>query len=160
MPLEQLLALFMIVIGVVMLLAEAAVPGNFLVVPATVLLILGFLGLLAPGLLFSWYSPLLAVAILIPMTLLTVKLYQRMAPPAPPETVVATSLIGREGVVVAEVRPNSLKGKVRIEHDDWSATSDTVIPVGTKVVVTSSEGVHVHVQEVKRPQAGPAAGSD
>jgi membrane protein implicated in regulation of membrane protease activity len=61
---------------------------------------------------------------------------------------VATSLIGREGIVTTEVRPNSLSGKVRIEHDNWSATSDRVIPIGRKVVVKASEGVHVTVEEL------------
>jgi len=145
---EELLSLFMIIAGVIMLLAEAAAPGNFLVVPATVLLLLGFIGLAFPSILFSWYSPLLAVLILIPTTLLTIKLYQRLAPPAPPQTVVASSLIGRTGVVVTKVTPDNLKGKVKIENDIWSASSvGREIPVGTKVIVTSSEGVHVVVSE-------------
>ncbi len=145
---EELLSLAMIIIGIIMLLAEAAAPGNFIVVPATVLLILGFIGLAVPSLLFSWYSPLLAVLILIPTTLVTIKLYQRLAPPAPPQTVVASSLIGRTGIVTSRVTPGDLKGKVKIENDVWSATSTGYsIEPGTKVVVTSSEGVHVVVSE-------------
>jgi len=76
------------------------------------------------------------------------RMYQKLAPPAPPETTVATSLVGTTGVVERAVEPNSLKGKVRIEHDVWSATSETPIPAGRKVVVKSSEGVHVMVEEV------------
>jgi membrane protein implicated in regulation of membrane protease activity len=53
-----------------------------------------------------------------------------------------------KGVVTSEVGPNDLKGKVRIDHDTWSATSTMRIPVGTKVVVKSSEGVHVFVEEI------------
>jgi membrane protein implicated in regulation of membrane protease activity len=153
MPLEVTIPLIMIVIGVLMLLAEAATPGNFLIVPATVLLILGFVGLVAPGILFSWFSPLLAVVVLIPTTILAIRFYQRLAPPAPPETVVASSLVGRTGVVTATVAPNSLKGKVRIEHDDWSATAKTCIPVGTPIRVVASEGVHVTVEEVEGEMA-------
>jgi inner membrane protein len=148
MPIEQLLPLIMIIIGVLMLLAEAATPGNFLIVPASVLVILGLLGLIAPEVLFSWYSPVLALVILIPMTYVTIKLYQRLAPPAPPQTVVATSLIGRTGVVTSAVSPNTLRGKVQIENDDWSATADKCIPVGRRIKVVSSEGVHVHVDEI------------
>ncbi len=156
MSIEQLLSLVMIIVGIIMLLAEAAAPGNFLVVPATVLLILGFLGLLVPSILLSWYSPLLAVAILIPTTLITIKLYQYLAPPAPPQTVVASSLIGRSGVVTTRVTPHDLKGKVNIENDVWSATSvGSAIPTGTKVIVTSSEGVHVVVVPV--PEDGVMA---
>lgn len=142
-----MISLTFIVLGVLMLLAELMNPGIFIIVPGTVLIILGFIGLAFPAFLLSIYSPLLAVAILVPMTYVTIKLYQKLAPPAPPETIVATSLIGREGIVTSEVRPNSLTGKVRIEHDNWSATSDKIIPEGRKVVVKASEGVHVIVEE-------------
>jgi membrane protein implicated in regulation of membrane protease activity len=142
------LSIAFIVIGVVMLLAEAAAPGNFMLVPATVLLILGAIGVLFPDFILSWWAPLAAVIVLVPTTYLTIRLYQRIAPPAPPETTVATSLIGLTGVVISEVRPNALKGKVRIEHDIWSATSDTPIPAGRRVRVVDSEGVHVIVKEI------------
>ena len=45
------LSIAFIVIGVLMLLAEAAMPGIFLLVPATVLLVLGALGFIFPDLL-------------------------------------------------------------------------------------------------------------
>jgi len=139
----------LLVIGILMIMAELASPGAFILVPASVLIVLGGIGMVAPDILLSWWSPMLAVIILIPMTFVTMKLYQKLAPPAPPETTVATSLIGRTGVVEREVHPNTLSGKVRIDHDTWSATSEKVIPIGTKVVVKDSEGVHVKVEETK-----------
>ena len=148
MDLTQILALAFIVVGVILLIAEAASPGTFFVVPGTVLLILGAMGLVEPNLLVSWWAPIVVAIILIPLTLVTIKLYQRLAPPAPPETTVATSLLGKMGLVTREIRPGSLRGKVQIENDIWSATSDMVIPVGAKVVVKGSEGVHVKVEEV------------
>lgn len=144
----QELGLAFVIGGILLLLAEAASPGAFLLVPATVLLVLGAIGLIAPDILLSWWSPLITAVIVIPTTILTIKFYQKLAPPAPPETVVASSLVGQIGVVEAEVLPNSLKGKVRIEHDTWSATSDKPIPKGKKVRVKTSEGVHVTVEEV------------
>ena len=65
-----------------------------------------------------------------------------------PETTVASSLLGKRGLVTREIEPGNLRGKVMIENDTWSATAETVIPVGTKVVVKSSEGVHVKVEEL------------
>ncbi|UCE91116.1 MAG: NfeD family protein [Methanobacteriota archaeon] len=142
------LALAFVIIGVLMLLAEAASPGAFIIVPATVLLVLGGVGLIYPDWLLTWWAPLAAVIVLVPMTLVTMKIYQNLAPPAPPETTVGTSLVGQMGVVVSDVHPHSLRGKVRIQHDTWSATSrTTMIPAGTRVVVTASEGVHVTVEE-------------
>lgn len=148
MDLTQTLALAFIIVGVILLIAEAASPGTFLIVPGTVLLILGAIGLIEPDLLTSWWAPIVVAIILIPMTFLTIKGYQRLAPPAPPETTVASSLLGKQGLVTREVEPGSLKGKVMIENDTWSATAETVIPVGTKVMVKSSEGVHVKVEKL------------
>lgn len=130
-----------------MVLAEVSAPGFFILVPATVLIILGGVGLIAPDLLLQWYTPIIAAVIAIPMTFITIKMYQRLAPPAPPETTVATSLVGKEGVVVTTIEPHSLKGKVRIENDDWSASADHSISPGTRIRVRSSEGVHVIVEE-------------
>jgi len=141
------LGLALTIIGIVMVLIELTTPGAFIIIPATALVVLGFIGLAAPDILLSWWSPLIAVGIMVPMTYVTMRLYQKLAPPAPPETTVATSLVGMIGVVTTEVKPNNLKGKVRIEHDTWSATSSKVIPVGRKVIVKESEGVHVKVEE-------------
>lgn len=144
------LSLVFIVIGVLMLLLEISQPGSFLLVPATVLLALGGIGLIFPDLLLTVWSPIIAVIILVPTTLLTIKIYQRLAPPAPPETTVATSLIGKEGVVDVEVMPGTLKGKVRIANVVWSANSSTPIAVGKRVKVVRSEGVHVTVEEISQ----------
>jgi len=143
------LGLAFIIIGILMLLAELSSPGAFILVPATVLLVLGFVGIVSPEVLISWWSPVIVAAVVIPITYVTMRMYQKLAPPAPPETTVATSLVGMTGVVVTDVTPNSLKGKVRIEHDTWSATSSKPIPAGKKVVVKTSEGVHVTVEEIE-----------
>ncbi len=142
------LSLVFIVIGVLMLLVEISQPGSFLLVPATVLLALGGIGLIFPDLLLTIWSPIIAVIILVPTTFLTIKMYQRLAPPAPPQTTVATSLIGKEGQVEVEVVPGSLRGKVKIANVIWSATSATPISVGKHVKVVRSEGVHVTVEEI------------
>lgn len=101
-----------------------------------------------PDLLLTIWSPIIAVIILVPTTFLTIKMYQRLAPPAPPQTTVATSLIGKEGQVEVEVVPGSLRGKVKIANVIWSATSETPISVGKHVKVVRSEGVHVTVEEI------------
>ena len=140
--------LALLIIGIMMVLAEVASPGAFILVPATVLIVLGAIGMVAPDILISWWSPIIAVLILLPMTYVTMLMYQKLAPPVPPETTVATSLVGMTGVVERTVVPNTLVGKVRIAHDTWSATSSKEIATGKKVVVKTSEGVHVTVEEV------------
>jgi membrane protein implicated in regulation of membrane protease activity len=142
------LGLIFIIIGVIMLLAEAVTPGAFLVVPATVLLVLGAIGVIEPDLLLSIWSPIIAIVIGVPVFMITVKAYQKLSPPMPPTTTVATSLVGMEGVVETDVCPNNIKGKVKIENDVWSATSTRPIPKGYRVRVVDSEGVHVKVEPI------------
>jgi membrane protein implicated in regulation of membrane protease activity len=143
------IALGFVVTGIIMLLAETAAPGFFIAVPGTVLIILGLLGLGITDFLISVWSPIVALIVCVPTILLVMMAYQRLAPPAPPETTVGASLIGKIGIVTVEVKPDSIKGKVKISNDMWSATANEIIPVGKKVVVVSSEGVHVLVQELK-----------
>jgi membrane protein implicated in regulation of membrane protease activity len=137
-----------IVLGTLMLLFELHAPGTFLIVPATVLMVLGVIGILLPDVLFTWWAPIAAVIVLVPTTLLTIKLYQKLSPPGPPVTTVATSLVGMKGIVTVDVYPNTLRGKVEIGHDSWSATAGSMIPKGKRVLVVSSEGVHVVVKEI------------
>ncbi len=46
------------------------------------------------------------------------------------------------------MKPDSLDGKVKIDSDIWSATSDEVINPGEKVVVIGVEGVHLIVKRL------------
>ncbi|HIJ00469.1 MAG: inner membrane protein [Candidatus Methanomethylophilaceae archaeon] len=139
------LALVLAITGILFLIAEALSPGVFLIIPGTVLLILGIIGLVYPDILLSWWSPIIAAVILIPTTILTIKFYQRLAEPIPPTTTVSSSLIGRTGVVTVKIMPGTLRGKVRVSNDIWSATSDQEIEVGEKVRIIDSEGVHIKV---------------
>jgi membrane protein implicated in regulation of membrane protease activity len=144
-----------IVAGILLFLWEVSMPGFFIAIPATVLIFLGVLNFAWPGFLTSVWSPLVAVAIAVPATLLTIRFYRRLAPPADrPMTTVGDSLVGLEGTVETEVRPYETRGKVKIKGQVWSATSDEgVIAIGTRVRVLRSEGVHVVVTPVNVPAA-------
>ncbi len=145
------LGIVFLVVGIVLLLVEAASPGFFIAVPATILIVLGLLGMFIPDFYFSPWAPITAIAVGAPLTYVTILLYQRLAPPGPPTTTVGGSLIGRAGVVVREVLPNSIMGKVNIDNQVWSATSAERIPEGTKVNVVDSRGVHVIVEREEKP---------
>jgi len=142
-----LIALAFVIIGILMLVAESVTPGSFIIVPGTVILVLGLIWMINPEWTFAWWSPIVAVIILIPMIFASIKLYQMLAPPAPPETTVASSLIGKKGTVTKEIIPGDISGKVRIDNDTWSATSTKRIPAGANIVVRDSTGVHVKVEE-------------
>ena len=144
------IALAFIIVGILMLVAEAVSPGSFIIVPGTVVLVLGLLWMINPAWTLEWWSIIIVIIVLIPMIIASIKLYQMLAPPAPPETTVASSLIGRRGVVVNEIVPNTITGKVKIENETWSATAPRRIAVGAPVEVIESRGVHVIVAELER----------
>ena len=141
-------AVILIIIGALFLIYEAFSPGAFMVIPGTVLVVVGLIGAAFPDMLYTVWSPVIALIVAVPVTLLTVKGYQHLAKPEPPTTTVTDSLLGRTGVVTVPTEMGNMKGKVKIGSDTWSATSDEPLEEGTEVVVESSEGVHVHVRRL------------
>ena len=141
-------AVILIIAGAAFLIFEAFSPGAFMVIPGTVLVILGLIGAAFPDILDSWWSPVIALVVAIPVTLVTIKGYQRLAVPEPPTTTVVDSLVGRTGRVTVATESGNMRGKVKIGSDTWSATSDEPIEAGAEVIVESSEGVHVHVRRL------------
>ncbi len=140
-----IVAIILVIIGALLVITEANVPGGYLIIPGLDLLVIGIYGCIFPDMLFTWYTIAIAIVLTIPVIVGTLWLYRRLGGPAPPSTTVAGSLIGRTGTVTVETNPDNLKGKVKIGSDTWSADSDEVIEVGAEVTVVSSEGVHVHV---------------
>ena len=142
----QTLALIFILVGALLVVAEALSPGAFMIIPGTVLMLLGIIGYVYPDFLYSIYSPILALGATLPLTVGTVKMYQLLAKPEPPTTTVTDSLLGKEGTVVVRTDPGSILGKVRIDSDTWSATSEEPLEAGTEVRVIGSRGVHITVE--------------
>ncbi|MCK4718640.1 MAG: NfeD family protein [Thermoplasmata archaeon] len=149
------LGIILIVFGIFMLISEVLAPGFFIAIPGTVMLALGLLGLVYPPALESWWTPLLVVGVGIPTFILTIEFYKKFGPVAPPITTSATSLKGKKGKVTVDIDMDSLKGKVKINNQIWSATSDHPISAGTEVEVVKSEGVHVTVRPVHQEGQRP-----
>ena len=147
------IGVILIVLGIVMLISEVTIPGFFIAIPGTVLVVLGVIGIYAPSLFYSSWTPILILLIGVPTFIVTIFMYMKFGPTSEPVTTVAASLVGKEGKVTRAVDPDSLKGKVKIDHQIWSATADHTIPQGTKVRVVKSEGVHVVVEEIKEKGA-------
>lgn len=141
-----LISCIILIAGAVFVIYEALSPGAFALIPGIVLLVLGAIGLLASDLLISVWAPVIALIVAVPVTLATMKLYQKLAEPEPPATTVTDSLVGRSGKIIVPTEDGNMKGKVKIGGDIWSATSDEPLEEGAEVIVVSSEGVHVHVR--------------
>ena len=143
------LALIIIVLGVICIILEAFNPGGYLIIPGTVMTIIGICGYISPDLLTNPWMIVPAIILLIAVSVATVYLYRFLGSPAPPSTTITSSLIGRTGTVIKTVEKGSLKGKVRIDSDIWSADSDTDIEEGASVEVVSAEGVHITVRRTE-----------
>lgn len=136
----------MVIIGLGLLIVEASQPGFFVAVPGTTLIVLGTVTLLIPEVAQD-YAPAIIVITALLSSIITISLYRKMAPGQKPQTTSMDVLSGKEGKVVKTVHPGSISGKVEIENQIWSATADSLIEEGKKVIIISSEGVHVKVKE-------------
>ncbi len=135
------------VTGIILFLVELSTPGFFVAVPATVLFVFGAIVLLVPDIFENWWAVPIVVIVSIASLMVTMKAYEKLAPPDTPAYGAIEALIDAEGHVVKTVEPNSLAGKVTINHREWAATADKRITVGTKVRVMKGEGVHLEVRE-------------
>ena len=137
----------MIIIGLLLMIVETTQPGFFVAVPGTILIVLGAITLLIPQVLQDWAPAIIVVTALI-SSIITITFYRKLAPGQKPFTTSMDILGGKEGIVVSTIRPNSISGKVRIDNRIWSATGDSIIEEGKKIIITHSEGVHVIVKEI------------
>jgi membrane-bound ClpP family serine protease len=144
------LGMIMIIIGIILFLVEASSPGFFIGIFASILVVLGIVGIAFPDLFFSFWSPIIAITVGAITTILVILFYKNLAPPEAPTTTVAGSLIGKQGIVVKQTDPNSLtKGKVKVGSEIWSATSEVPLKPNTQVKVIDAEGVHITVEKIK-----------
>ncbi|MFO8109031.1 MAG: NfeD family protein [Thermoplasmata archaeon] len=144
--------LILIVLGIALLILEATEPGFFIAIPAGVLFVLGVISVIYPSILFTWWTPMIVAAVVIPMMIVSMKFYQGISPPSKPTTTMGSSLVGEVGKVMVRVVPDEISGKVKLKNQIWSATSQVPIPQGSKVVVTKSEGVVVWVKKLKESE--------
>lgn len=140
---------FIILIGAFFFALEVFSPGFFLLVPATVLLIIGALVVLGVDIFSSTYGIVLSIVIAIVAALVTVFLYGRLTPgDEKPITISMDSLVGKTGVVLQDIDDSSISGKVSIEGQIFSAKSESgSILTGSRVKVIVSRGVHIIVKE-------------
>ncbi len=139
----------LILAGALFLLVEIAIPGFFAVVPGTILVIIGGLMILVPDLLPYPWSLLLYAIVTVVVSVLAIAFYKRLAPVHVPFTTSMDSLVGKSGEVIRQVAPDSIDGKVQIDSQVWSATSDECISECEKVTVVKVSGVHLFVKKVK-----------
>ncbi|MCX9083821.1 MAG: NfeD family protein [Candidatus Methanoperedens sp.] len=137
----------MVIIGLGLLIVEASQPGFFVAVPGTILIVLGAVTLFIPEIAQD-YAPMIIVVTAVISSILTITFYRKIAPGQKPQSTSMDNLAGKEGVIIKKVIPDSISGKVKVDNQMWSATADNIIDEGKKVIIISSEGVHIKVKEV------------
>ena len=144
-------AIAFLFVGLLLLLAEAVIPGFFIAVPGGTLLLMGAIGLTFPGAMFGLAGWFLWPAAAILSTGANMYLYKRWAPAGhAPLTMGADSLPGQVGTVMHDIVPGQYTGKVRIKGSTWSARAETAIAKGQHVRVVKAEGVRLLVEPERK----------
>ncbi len=130
------------VLGIVLVLLELAVPAFFLVWFGVGALIVGFVLLAVPSLSFAWQ-----VLVWIGCSVLFIWLWFKVFRPGFHKTRAGMSkgaLIGEIGLVIRDIRPFE-KGQVRFQKpvlgdEVWESLADEEIKAGERVKVLDVEG--------------------
>lgn len=155
MVIDYALGIVLVILGIGLLAAELAHPGALLFIPGTILLVAGFLYLFFPTyLLDSAVGPLAVILGAAIATVIEVFYYRWVAPTHRPLSSTSAGFVGEQGVIIVDVVPDTLKGKVRIGSEVWSARATAPIPAGTHVRVVHGEGVSLTVEPIEPPATG------
>jgi len=140
MAIDVTVGIVITIVGIVLLAFELVHPGALLFIP-------GYL-------LDSAVGPIAILVVAVLATVIEIFYYRWVAPTHNPVSTTTKGLIGEEGIVLAAIVPDTLKGKVRVRSEIWSARAPVPIPVGARVRVVEGEGVSVAVELVEPPKAG------
>jgi membrane-bound serine protease (ClpP class) len=143
----------LVVVGILILLLDVAHPGLFLLIPSAVIIAIGTIFLVAPDVFYA--NPLAAALVVLAAgcggAVIAIPLYQKLAPRHAPIASTVDTLTGMTAKVTVRVEPGTMKGKVRVRGEIWSATSDEPIPEGANVKVLGGEGIVLKVQTLSGP---------
>jgi membrane protein implicated in regulation of membrane protease activity len=144
------LGLILALIGVIALGLEFAHPGALLFIPGTVLILGGTIYAFLPlSVSLSGLGVLIVVIGAIVGGLVEIPYLKWRAPTHKPLSSTSAGFEGEQAIVTVTIVPNTLKGKVRIHSEIWSADAKTPIPAGTPVRVVKGEGVTLYVEPVE-----------
>ena len=135
---DPTIGIVLVIVGIILLASELVHPGALLLIPGSILLVAGFLYLFLPNVLLdSYIGPVLIIVVAIVAALIEIPYYRWIAPTHSPLSTTSGGLVGAEAIVIVPIVPNTLKGKVRVRSEVWSARSNIPIPAGTRVLLNT-----------------------
>ncbi|HYB78123.1 MAG TPA: NfeD family protein [Thermoplasmata archaeon] len=157
-PIDPTIGIALVIVGIFLLAFELVHPGALLLIPGSILLVAGFLYLFLPNVLLdSYIGPVGIIVVAIVAALIEIPYYRWVAPTHRPLSTTSGGLVGDEAIVIVPIVPNTLKGKVRVRSEVWSARAAVPIAEGTRVRIIHGEGVSVTVEPLEPPKvAGPS----
>ncbi|MDF1542891.1 MAG: NfeD family protein [Anaerosomatales bacterium] len=132
-----------VLLAAFLLIAEIFTAGFFMLpfgIGAAVAALMEFLGV-SVG--WQW----VAFVVVSALMLIVLRRYADRITHEPPMRTGVDRLVGKSGVVIEELTPDSRVGMVRIEREEWRADApgNEPVPVGTRVVVDRVDGTHLVV---------------
>ncbi len=144
---DAVAGIVVLIFGVALFLIELAHPGALLLIPATILIVGAVMYLLIPNVLLdSLWGPVAIIVAAILSTVVTILYYRWLAGTHSPMSTTTKGLVGQEAIVIVDIVPNTIRGKVKIQSEVWSARGSRPIPAGTHVRVVAGEGVSLTVE--------------
>ena len=133
-----------IMVGLGLCLLEIFTPGFFVILFGVSAIITGVaekLGLPQQG---QW---ILFVVLCLLLVVFVRKYLVQMLDQQPTQMANVGGLVGKQALVIKDIQRDSLKGRVRIEGEDWIAITeeDTIFSSGGHVIVVSISGTKLIV---------------
>jgi membrane protein implicated in regulation of membrane protease activity len=134
-------------LAAVLVIGEIFTEGFFLLWFGVAAVLAGVLAIFDVGPVWQWAVFVVASAVLFAVSRRFADRFTHKQPPG----IGADRLIGRLGVVLADIDNLENVGKVRIDKEEWRAESDdnSRITAGTRVEVIRLDGTHAVVRALK-----------
>ncbi len=142
----KLMVLFWFFIGLILALAELAIPGFVVIffgIGAWVVTLLVLLGLLPS---FNGQMLVFLVVSIATLVLFRKKSKKIFEGKVAGKDLVVDDIVGEKALVVQDILPDQLGGKVELHGTLWEATSDTVIVKGAIVAIVERKNLTLIVK--------------
>ena len=123
---EFVIGLGFVILGAVLLAAEAATPGFFIGAVGTAFLVMGVIAMaFGDDTLTTWWAPIIMIIAAVIGMAISVWFYKSLGTVQPPTTTVTESIVGKTGIVTRDTDPDhQTRGKVKVGSRVSNATKN------------------------------------